>query len=193
MDTSRDQVYIGNVVLNMRKQPSTSSTKMGTCKQDSNYYVYEIAKDKSYTWYKIGTNAWIAQVDSSVTYYPAGSSRIIPALKASLDKLTSLLPIAKKCIDRNISIDYYEELYDKINDLNKFVDENFDSFEYDLVDPNEYAGIDLLYTADVHGAWVDYSMDGNYLTPTFSYQDLGNYRKTLEKHNIKALLVDAGD
>ena len=68
-----------------------------------------------------------------------------------------------------------------------------DPWNYDLVDRKEYKEIDILYTSDVHGAWVGYDMDGNYTTPKFSYRDVGAYRDQLAKNKIKALIVDAGD
>lgn len=192
-DTEKNQVYVGDVVLNIRYSPSTSGKKMGTCTKNSNYYVFDIKNADGYNWYKIGTNAWIAAADENVIYYPGGSPRIIPHLKAELERLRSLLSTAKKSIDTGASPTSYEELYRQIKTLNDFIDKNLDPFEYDVVDNKEYDGIDILYTADVHGAWVDYSLDGNYMTPVFSYKDVGDYAKTLENRNIKTFLVDAGD
>ena len=191
-DETKDQVYIGNVSLNIRKTPDLKGEKMGVCERYVNYYVYE-EKQNEYVWYKIGDNAWIADADKEVLFYPAGSSRIIPQVKDALAQLENSLAVAKKCVDKSISTQYYKDLYDKVNELNTFINENLDAFDYDYVENREYAGIDLLYTADVHGAWVGYSMDGNYSTPVFSYDDIGAYRDKLAKSNIKALLVDAGD
>ena len=166
---------------------------MGLCQKDATYNVFEIEKRSDYTWYKIGERAWIAQVNDEVTYYPAGSIRIIPQLKEQLNILKSNLDVALNCINKNKKTELYTTLYEKTLELNKLIDENFDPFEYDYVDENEYDEIDLLYTTDVHGAWVGYSLDGNYLTPIFGYKDLTDYQKKLEKNGIKSLLVDAGD
>lgn len=107
--------------------------------------------------------------------------------------LASNLETAIKVINKNDKQEYYELLLSKVDDLNNLITTNFDPFDYDLVDEKEYNEIDLLYTTDVHGAWVDYDLDGNYLTPVFSYDDVGKYRDKLEKQGIKTLLVDCGD
>ena len=191
-DTTKDQVFIGDIVLNIRKDASTSAKKVGVCESNSNYNVYSTATKDGYTWYKLGDNAWVAGVDD-VIYYPKGSSRKAPLLKKEIPQLKNELDIALTCVNRNEGIEFYDELYSKVHELNEFINENFDSFEYDLVDPNEYSEIDLLYTTDVHGAWVGYDEDGNYLSPVFNYDDVSNYRAKLKKNNIKALLVDCGD
>ena len=191
-DTTKDQIFVGDVILNIRKEPSTSGKKVGTCEPNSNYNVYSVNTKNEYTWYKLGDNAWVAGIDE-VTYYPAGSSRKAPLLKKEIPQLKNELDIALTCVNRNEGIEFYDELYEKVHALNEFIEENFDSFEYDIVDPKEYDEIDVLYTADVHGAWVGYDEDGNYLNPVFNYDDLNNYRTKLKKNNIKALLVDCGD
>ena len=166
---------------------------MGVCKKQANYDVLDEFVSPSYTWYQIGVDAWIAAADSEVIYYPAGSSRIGPLLKEKLQDLQSTINTVLKAIDKNESTEHYDKVYEMVQNLNEYVESNFDLFDYDLVINKEYDEIDLLYTTDVHGAWVGYSLDGNYMTPIFSYQDVANYQKKLEKNNIKALLVDAGD
>lgn len=165
---------------------------MGACAKNVNYNVLDISKQSDYTWYKIGEGSWIADCDKEVVYYPAGSSRVGPELKAELNKLISNAQTVISCIDNNQQSELYEATLNNVKATNINL-EAYDSFKYDVVDTNEYDEIDLLYTTDVHGAWVGYSMDGNYLTPVFSYQDVGAYRNKLQKNNIKALLVDAGD
>lgn len=193
VNTFKNQVYIGDISLKIRASYSTSSEQMGLCEKDANYDVLAIKKESDYTWYQIGEKAWIAQVDDQVIYYPAGSTKITPELKKELNLLKSNADVALKCIEKNRSTALYEALYNKIKTINDYISNYFDPFEYDYVDEKEYDEIDLLYTTDVHGAWVGYSLDGNYMTPIFSYQDVANYQKKLEKNNIKALLVDAGD
>lgn len=191
-DETKDQLFVGDVTLNIRNDCSSKAEKIGVCESNSTYDVIDIEAKSDYTWYKLEEGAWVAGVEE-VIYYPAGSSRKGPALKALLPSLKSSLDIALKCVDKNSCSEFYDELYDKANELNDFINENFDSFEYDLVDEKEYDEIDVLYTADVHGAWVGYDEDGNYLSPVFNYNDVSNYRSKLKKNNIKALLVDCGD
>lgn len=189
---NKDQLYVGDVSLSIRNMPSTSGTRIGFCEKESNYNVLEVNDKSDYTWYKLAEGAWVAGVDE-VTYYPAGSSRIVPELKKELPELKVSADVALACVNKNISSEYYDELYEKVHELNEFINDNFDSFNYDLIDPKEYDEIDVLYTTDVHGAWVGYDSNGNYLNPIFNYDDVGNYRNKLKKNNIKALLVDCGD
>ena len=191
-DTTKDQIFVGDILLNIRKEPSTSADKIGACQDNSNYNVLEIKEANGYTWYKLDEGAWVAQV-SGVIYYPAGSSRKGPELKKEIPALKTALDIALKCVEKNQVADKYDELYEKVEDLKKFINANFDPFDYDYVDEHEYDEIDLLYTADTHGAWVGYDEDGNYLSPVFNFDDLSNYRNKLKKNNVKALLVDCGD
>ena len=166
---------------------------MGICQKYSNYNVYKVVESSTYTWYEIGQDAWIAKADPEIVYYPKGSSRIGPVLAKQLESLLSAIELAQRSIKNNANTLFYESLLVKAQEITQFINSNFDPFEYDLVDDKAYEEIDLLYTADVHGAWVGYDTDGNYLTPIFSYNDIGNYRDKLAKNNIKALLVDCGD
>lgn len=191
-DINKDQLYVPDVLLSIRTDSTTSSKRIGYCEENSNYNVLTSEVKSDYTWYKLGDNAWVAGIEE-VVYYPAGSSRKGPALKKEIPALKSSLDIALTCVNRNEQMDLYDELYTKVTELRSFIDNNFDPFDYDIVDPNEYDEIDLLYTADVHGAWVGYDEDGNYLSPVFNYDDLNSYRTKLKKNNIKALLVDCGD
>ena len=191
-DHTKNQLFVPDVSLSIRDSSSTSGKRIGFCEPNSNYDVLGIESKSDYIWYKLAEGAWVAGIEE-VIYYPAGSSRIIPELKKELPALKNSLDIAINCVNKNISPEHYDELYAKVAELNKFINENFDSFDYDIVDPNEYNEIDLLYTADVHGAWVGYDEDGNYLSPVFNYDDLNSYRTKLKKNNIKALLVDCGD
>ena len=191
-DTTKNQIFVGDVSLSIRSKSSTSGIKLGVCEPNSNYDVLDLDVKSDYTWYKIAEGAWVAGVEE-VIYYPAGSSRKGPILKKEIPALKNSLDTALACINKNDCVDLYDELYNKIEELKSFIDENFDSFDYDIVDPNDYDEIDLLYTADVHGAWVGYDEDGNYLSPVFNYDDLNSYRTKLKKNNIKALLVDCGD
>jgi len=191
-DTNKDQLYVGDVLLNIRSEASTNAEKIGVCEKESNYNVLEVNEKSDYTWYKLAEGAWVAGIND-VYYYPAGSSRKAPLLKKEIPQLKNELDIALTCVNRSEGTEHYDELYEKVHALNEFIEENFDSFEYDIVDTKEYDEIDVLYTADVHGAWVGYDEDGNYLNPVFNYDDLNNYRTKLKKNNIKALLVDCGD
>lgn len=191
-DKTKNQVYIGDIALNIRKDHTTSSERMGVCQRNVNYNVLSLIIDGTYSWYQIGENAWVAGVDG-VIFYQKGDSRVGPELKQELKNLQSKIPMAIKTVDNNLSSELYDQLLNKVKDINRFIENNFDPFDYDLVDGRQYNEIDLLYTTDVHGAWVGYDTDGNYSTPIFSYKDIGNYRDALERNNIKALLVDCGD
>lgn len=191
-DTTKDQIYVGDFVLNMRSKPTTSASKVGSCEKNSYYNVLDKSNEVDYTWYKLGDECWVAGVDG-VIFYKAGGSDEAEKLKKELEKAISNFEIVSDCIAEDKCSDYYKELRLKLEDVNKYINDNFDQFEYDLVDDKEYKEIDLLYTADVHGAWVGYDINGNYLTPIFNYDDINNYRTKLNNNNIKALLVDAGD
>lgn len=125
---------------------------MGYVDENSNYNVLDIAKKSDYTWYKLAEDAWIADCDDEVIYYPAGSSRLGPILKKEIPECQAALNIALNCVEHNACSEHYEDLKAKIEDLTQFINDNFDNFDYDYVDPKEYDEIDLLYTADVHGA-----------------------------------------
>ena len=65
--------------LNVRKQASTSSDKIGRLNEGALLDVYEVKKDGQYTWYKVGAEigyynnypfAWIADNGSWLTYVP---------------------------------------------------------------------------------------------------------------------------
>lgn len=191
-DKNKDQLYIPDVSLSIRSTSSTSGQRLGFCEKNSNYNVLAVEEKSDYTWYKLAEGAWVAGIED-VIYYPAGSSRIVPELKKEIPALKGALDVALRCVDKGISSDKYDALYEQVSELNEFINDNFDSFDYDIVDPKEYDEIDLLYTADVHGAWVGYDSNGNYLNPIFNYDDLSTYRNKLKKNNIKSLLVDCGD
>ena len=119
-----------------------------------------------------------------------------PMVKAMIPPIEFLKQIFYETPSFNAYTYTSQELFEHLNSGKidfAFIDNSFDPFDYDIVDPNEYDEIDLLYTADVHGAWVGYDEDGNYLSPVFNYDDLNSYRTKLKKNNIKALLVDCGD
>lgn len=191
-DSSRDQVYVSDIALSIRSKPTTSSDRLGICARNSYYDVLDFEERSDYTWYKIGSDAWVAGIDE-LTYYPAGSSHEGQVLKADLEKLQKTLQNTIACISKNEGQEYYDDLRSLVSNLNSYIEDHFDFYQYDYVDSNSYDEIDLLYTADVHGAWVGYDEDGNYLNPVFNYDDIESYRSKLAKKNIKALLVDCGD
>lgn len=191
-DLTKDQVYVSNFVLNIRNKPSTSGSKVGTCEKNSYYNVLSISNESDYTWYKLAEGNWVAGVDELI-FYKAGGSEEGDALSQEIKKTLANLDIVNNCITDHSCTQYYKELKIKLEEINKYINTNFDPFKYDYVDEKEYKEIDILYTADTHGAWVGYDMNGNYLKPVFSYSDVGAYRTKLEKNGIKTLIVDAGD
>lgn len=76
------------------------------------------------------------------------------------------------------------------------------SFEYDYVDDNEYDEIDILFTTDIHGAWLEgnfrYQRNG-WPSPAFAYKTSSSYKSLqaysdwLENQGIKTLMIDGGD
>lgn len=63
--------YVVNVnKLNIRKSASKNSTSLGYTNAGDSGYVYEIKQGSKYTWYRIGTNRWIANYGNWVTYTP---------------------------------------------------------------------------------------------------------------------------
>ena len=183
---------VGDITLNIRSNPTTSSTKVGTCEKNSYYNVLEKTNKSDFTWYKLGTDCWVAGVNG-VTFYKAGGSEEGDALNKEIEKTIPNLNLVQEFIEKGECSSCYKGLRLRLEEVNKYIDDNFDPFDYDIIDENEYNEIDLLYTADVHGAWVGYDMDGNYLTPVFNYDDINTYKKKLKDNNIRAFLVDAGD
>lgn len=66
-DDSVDQIKVNNSYINIRTEPSTSSSKVGYFKQGY-YNVDEIKEQSDYTWYRIG-QYWCAGVEQ-VDYLP---------------------------------------------------------------------------------------------------------------------------
>lgn len=54
--------------LRIRRLPSTRSKIMGYVENGKTYKVYEIKKNQGYTWYRIGTEKWIADNGKWLTY-----------------------------------------------------------------------------------------------------------------------------
>lgn len=188
----KNQVYVGDYLLNIRKLPNTSSEKMGVCKTESFYDVLELVNGSDYTWYKIGDQAYLAGI-SDLEYYPIGTTRKVLELKDEIKRMKNSLSLVELCIDKGLSRDNYDALYSNLVVIREWIDNNFDPIEYDYSTNKEYDEIDILNTTDVHGSWYDYDMKGCYNTPVFSYNDVGKYRDKLEKQGIKTFIVDCGD
>ena len=56
--------------LRVRRTHRTTSAVRGEATNGERYQVYETFEDDSYTWYRIGTNRWIAGTDEWVDYEP---------------------------------------------------------------------------------------------------------------------------
>ena len=188
----KNQVYVGDYLLNIRQLPSTTSQKMGVCKTEVFYDVLELIDCSDYTWYKIGEGSYLAGIED-LEYYPIGTTRKVLELKDEVKRLRRSLDLVDTSIEKGLNKDKYEEAYEKILTVRSWLDENLDPMEYDYVTDKEYDEIDILNTTDVHGSWYDYDMNGCYNTPVFSYNDIGKYRDKLEKQNIKTFIVDCGD
>lgn len=86
-DATKNQVFIGEVILRIRKDSSTSSEQMGLYTHPNKFFdVIKIEVKEDYTWYNIGEDAWIAGVEK-VVYHPAAEEDDIKALKAEIKAL----------------------------------------------------------------------------------------------------------
>lgn len=186
-----NQIYVGNITLNIRSGYSTSSEKMGVCSKNSYYNVIEKKNANGYTWYKLGEESWVAGVDE-VIYYTAGMPRNINELKAKVSELISSLGIAQKSIEKMLATEHYKDLLEKATVLNDWIAERFDPVDYDIVDTNDYDEIDLVYTTDIHGYAKGYE-ESQRVQTNFSWSDLEAYKNKLLAKNIKPLFVNCGD
>ena len=191
-DETKDQLYIGDVVMNIRADHTTTSQNVGTCIKDSNYNVLEVSDQPDYTWYKISERAWVADADEEVIYYPAGTSRKGQELKKLLPALKNEIDIALQCVEAGVGNEFYDELYDKAQDLNNFISDNFNDLVFDLIDTHNYDDINLIYTSDIHGYWKGYE-DSTRVVTNFSMNDLNTLKERLLAQNIKPLIVNCGD
>lgn len=191
VDDSKDQVYVDDVLVNIRYEASTSSKKMGMFKPNSYYNVLEVVLMSDYTWYKVGEHSYMAGIDE-VHFFRKGQSRKALELREKIKQLKESLEIADECIASGKCDELYNETYDKIIDLQNTLDK-YDIVDYDYVSDKECKEIDVLNTTDVHGSWYDYDMKGCYNTPKFSYNDIGKYRDKLEAQGISTIIVDCGD
>lgn len=190
-DETKNQVFIGDLNLRIRESHSTKSQSMDLCQKNSYYDVLDASLQADYTWYKIGTDAWIAGVDG-VIYYEIGYPRNIEEIKQEIVKLQSNLNIPLKALSQMKQIELYDELLSRSKDFNTWIDENFEKSEWDYIDENNYNEIDLIYTTDIHGYWKGYE-DSKRVQTMFSMDDLKTYQNKLLEDNVKGLLVNCGD
>lgn len=70
-DTSKNQLYVGDIVLNIRDEATTNSRIMGKFNKPKAYYdVLGIVEKEDYTWYHLGEDSWCAGTDGT-KYYPS--------------------------------------------------------------------------------------------------------------------------
>lgn len=67
--------------VNIRKSASTSSDKNGMAYNAEAYDVYEIKTSGDYTWYRIGTDQWVANNGQWGKYIDGGKASDYPAVK----------------------------------------------------------------------------------------------------------------
>lgn len=90
-NTKNNQVYIEDIALRVRENPSTNDRVMGLLNSPNAYFdVYEVEVNSEYTWYKLGENSWIAGVDG-VLYYPFQEASTEKELKEEIKELKSEL------------------------------------------------------------------------------------------------------
>ena len=68
--------------LRVRRTHSTTSAVRGEATNGERYQVYETYEDDDYTWYRIGTNRWIAGTDESTSYEAISLIEADPAVDA---------------------------------------------------------------------------------------------------------------
>lgn len=108
-DTSKDQLYIGNVSLNIRDEASTASCAMGSYNKPNSYFdVKDVAVKSDFTWYHLGDDAWVAGCDKEVVYYPKKENK----------QIENPEPISEPVIDT----DEICKLNNKINELSCKID-----------------------------------------------------------------------
>ena len=81
--TDGNTEVIGYVTVNVdqlrvRSGARTESTMLGYADNGERYQVYEITKDKEYTWYRIGSDRWIAGTEDWVDYEEAETTESKP-------------------------------------------------------------------------------------------------------------------
>lgn len=74
-DTTKDQLYVGDIILNVRDEATTSSQLMGRLEKPNGYFnVNSVVKKDDYTWYSLGVDSWVAGVNE-VTFYPKAKEK----------------------------------------------------------------------------------------------------------------------
>ena len=190
-ELNKDQLWVGNVVLNIRLGPNTIYERKATCNSNSFYDVLAIEEQDDYTWYQLGINAWVAGVEE-VEYIPAGQPKNCEEIIEKLELLQGNLNNAIKTVENKKCVEFYDELLEKTVELNDFISDNFNPIDYDYEDNNEYDEIDLIYTTDIHGYWKGYE-ESTRVQTNFSINDLTTLKNNLKKQGIPSLLVNCGD
>lgn len=67
-DETKNQLYVGDIVLNIRKEPTIQPNVLGLLNKPNAYFdVYEYQVREDYTWYNLG-NCWVAGVEDTQFY-----------------------------------------------------------------------------------------------------------------------------
>ena len=101
--------------LNMRKSPSTEAESMGHAEQDKIYTIQDSKDADGYTWYKIGTDKWIAAKEGSWTRL-TGKDNVDP-IGFVLDHITGYDDWLKQNVPKGSTDDnWYRWTYEKNSD-----------------------------------------------------------------------------
>lgn len=91
-DKNKDQLYVEDISLNCRKEPSTKSLIYGAI-GEGYYNVEEIKVGDDYTWYYLG-NCWVAGVKET-KYYPATNEidykKLYKELSEKIEKIKDII------------------------------------------------------------------------------------------------------
>ena len=86
-DETKDQLFIGNTVLNVRNTASTESKINGQLiRPNALFNVVAIENKDDYTWYCLGNNSWVAGVEET-EFFKASKKEDIEELKKQINAI----------------------------------------------------------------------------------------------------------
>lgn len=97
-DKTKSQVYVGDIVLNVRQEPSTNSIALGTLNKPNGYFdVSEAILKEDYTWYKLDSG-YIAKV-KNVEFYKKADTDYKTLYEEAQSKLNKVNELAKEIVE----------------------------------------------------------------------------------------------
>lgn len=124
-DKKKNQVLVNTTELHIRKGPGTSYDKYSDYALTGKIYdYYEKVSDETYTWYKIGDNAYIANEGTYLTVYEKEkTSEEVLKLEQKISSLQEDIKLKEEII---------KELQKECIDLSNY------KFEYNVLSTNNY-------------------------------------------------------